>query len=321
VKALITGACGFVGNHLVRLLISKGIEVWGTKLKDNETMDRDIADRVTLRPCDVTDAGQVKSVLTEYCPDYIVHLAAQSSVARSWENPVETYRINVMGTVNLLEGAIALVSSPRVLLVGSSEEYGKVSPEQMPLNEGTPLNPANPYGSSKAAVSLLFNNYYVKYGLPVIMARAFNHIGPGQAPGFVTVDFARQVAEIENGLKEPVMTVGNLEACRDFSDVRDVVEAYRLLIEQGNPGEVYNIASGKAYPISKVLDILLEKARVRITVKPDLSKMRPADIPLLQGDISKISAQTGWKPVISLEQSLEDILNSVRQSTQRVWLN
>jgi len=221
-----------------------------------------------------------------------------------------------MGTVRLLDEIVRLGINPRILLAGSAEEYGKVTPEQIPIRETNPLNPSSPYGASKAAVSLLFKQYCTKFGLPVLYVRAFNHIGPGQAPGFVTVDFAKQIAEIEAGKREPVMKVGNLEARRDFTDVRDVVGAYWILIREGSPGEVYNVASGTAPAIKEILEILLQKASVKIEVLKDQTRMRPSDVPILLGDIAKIKAKTGWEPTISLDRSLEDILNYWRQKIQ-----
>ena len=311
-KALITGAAGFVGNHLARLLLDKDIEVWGTLLNDREKMDEDIAGRVHLMTCDIRDAGQVRSVLTTCRPDYIFHLAAQSNVARSWENPAETFEINVMGTIRLLDEIARSAKNAKTLLVGSAEEYGKAAAGQGPIKETTPLDPVNPYGASKAAVSMLFKQYWVKFGLPLIYVRAFNHIGPGQAPGFVTVDFARQIAEIETGVREPVMKVGNLEACRDFTDVRDVVKAYWALVTRGSPGEVYNVSSGRAVAIKEILNILLRQVAVKIEVRQDEAMMRPSDIPVLLGDITKIKETTGWEPQIAVEQTLADLLECWR---------
>lgn len=312
-KALITGAAGFVGNHLARLLLSEGIEVWGTVLNDREKMNEDIAGNIKLLQCDIRDSVQIRNLFNELCPDYIFHLAAQSNVAKSWDNPTETYEINVMGTVRLLDEIVRAGSKPKTLLIGSAEEYGKVSPDSMPIKETTPLDPVSPYGSSKAAVSMLFKQYFMRFGLPVVYTRSFNHIGPGQSPGFVTVDFARQIAEIEAGKCEPVIKVGNLEARRDFTDVRDVVRAYWSLIKEGAPGEVYNVASGMASAINEILDILLQKADVKIEVVKDMARMRPSDVPVFMGDNKKIKVKTGWQPVISLEKSLDDILNYWRQ--------
>ena len=308
-KALITGATGFVGNHLARMLLNEGLVVWGTALNDREKMDSDISYKVNLLTCDIRNPDSIRAVLTTCQPDYIFHLAAQSNVARSWEKPAETFEINAMGTVHLMDEVVRLGFNSKLLLVGSAEEYGRVTPAQVPIKETTPLEPVNPYGSSKAAISMLFRQYFVKFGLPVIYVRAFNHIGPGQAPGFVTVDFARQIAEIEDGIKEAVVKVGNLEAKRDFSDVRDVVRAYWMLIRQGLSGEVYNVSSGCPFPVRRILDIFLEKAKVKIEILPDQNRMRPSDVPILSGDITKIKAVTDWAPTISIEQSLVDILD------------
>lgn len=312
-KALITGAAGFVGNHLARLLLNEGVEVWGTALNDREKIDDDIARKVKLLICDIRDTGQIRKVLTACRPDYIFHLAAQSNVARSWENPAETFEINVMGTIRLLDEIVRLGSNPKTLLVGSAEEYGKVAPDSMPVDETTPLNPANPYGASKAAVSMLFKQYCVKFDLPVICARAFNHIGPGQALGYVTADFARQVAEIEAGQREPVMKTGSLQNQRDFTDVRDVVKAYWAIIKKGLSGEVYNVASGRTLAIQHILDMLLALAAGQVKVLPDPARMRPSDVPVLKGDITKIKTVVGWEAVTPIEQSLADILDYWRK--------
>lgn len=318
VKALVTGTAGFVGNHLARLLLNEGVEVWGTVLNDREKLNEDIAGKVNILTCDIRDAVQIRSVLTACRPDYVFHLAAQSNVARSWDNPAETLEINVMGTINLLDEIVQQGSNPKILLAGSAEEYGSAASDRMPINESTPLNPANPYGSSKAAVSMLFRQYYIKYSLSVVYTRAFNHIGPGQTPGFVTVDFAKQVAEIEAGKREPVIMVGNLGAQRDFTDVRDVVKAYWAVIRRGVPGEVYNVGSGRTLAVQRVLDILLEKALVPIKIQRDQDRLRPSDVPVMVGDIAKIKAATGWEPLIPIEQSLVDILDYWRHKVNQV---
>ena len=311
-KALITGINGFVGKYLTKLLLSQGIEVWGSIISESERNNFVLIPKKKLIVCDIRNREQVKNLLQTASPDYMFHLAAQSNVAKSWENIIETYDINMMGTINLLDEMVNTNIS-KILLIGSSEEYGKLSSEYMPLNEQTPLNPETPYGSSKASISLLFKQYYYKYKLPVVMARSFNHIGAGQALGFVTSDFAKQIAEIEKGKKEPLISVGNLEARRDFTSVSDVVRAYLLLAEKGVPGEVYNVASGRAFAIQEILDILLAKAKIKIEVTRDTSKMRPSDVPLMYGDNTKLKNQTGWKPEMSIEECLAEVLEYWRK--------
>ena len=308
-KALVTGVPGFVGNYLARLLLEEGLEVWGTSLDGMEKMDDDISDKVNLISCDIREINQVKNILEVCNPDYIFHLAAQSNVAASWNDPANTFAVNVMGTVNLLDAVAALGTRSRTLMIGSGEEYGKVPVEQMPITETTPLNPVTPYGASKAAVGLLFRQYLVRHGVPVMIARAFNHIGAGQAPGFVAPDFARQIAEIEHGLREPMIEVGNLEAERDFTSVKDIVRAYWILIQKGIPGEAYNVASGQVYKIQRILDIMLGKSTKEISVVRDQKRMRPADVPVVNVSISKIQTATGWKPIENIEDTLEEVLD------------
>ena len=310
-RVLITGVRGFVAGYLAELLVAKGDKVWGT-VRDTDTCSNDKGsfwERITLISADLGSQSGLEAVLHESCPEVIFHLAAQSSVQQSWENKETTFDANVLGTIRLLEAVRESGKNSKVLLVGSAEEYGLVSPEEVPVKEANPLRPMSPYGVSKAAVSMLAAQYFRAYKMPIIYARAFNHIGPRQSLGFVTSDFAKQIAEIELGLKEPIIRVGNLEARRDFTDVRDVVRAYHLLIQEGRPGEIYNVCSGRAIPIEKVLRTYLELATVKITIETDTAKLRPSDVPILQGDGTKINGDTGWEPNLPLEQSLEDVLN------------
>lgn len=315
-KALITGASGFVGNHLARLLIKQNVEVWGTTLHDSETVDSDLTRAVSLLVCDIRDRQQIDKVLKLVKPDYVFHLAAQSSVGRSWDNPSETIEINVLGTAQLLDGLVRHQLYAKTVLVGSAEEYGKIALPGEPILETTTLNPVNPYGVSKAAVSMLFGQYVAKFGLPLVYARAFNHIGPGQGPGFVTVDFAKRIAEIERCHQEPLMKVGNLDAKRDFTDVRDVVRAYWALAREGKTGQIYNVASGHGRTIKEVLQTLLDQVAVDIKIQQSPSAMRPSDAPVLIGDINKIITETGWRPQFSIEETLEHLLEYWRKKIQ-----
>jgi GDP-4-dehydro-6-deoxy-D-mannose reductase len=211
---------------------------------------------------------------------------------------------------------VRLSAAPRVMVVGSNEEYGLVQPKDLPLTETSPLRPNSPYGVSKVAQDMLGLQYYLSHQIPVIRVRPFNHIGPGQAPGFVASDFARQIAQAEAGQRPPIIKVGNLEARRDFSDVRDMVRAYHLAITAGVPGDVYNIGSGQDHSVQELLEVLLNHSRVEITVEQDPSRMRPSDVKAVRCDASKFNAVTGWQPSISFETTLHDVLEDWRQRIQ-----
>lgn len=255
----------------------------------------------------------VREVLEQVRPDLVFHLAAQSSVSRSWEDPQETLTNNILGQLHLLQAIVALSLRPRILIVGSNEEYGQPRPEELPVRESNPLRPINPYAVSKVAQDLMGYQYYVSHGLWCVRVRPFNHIGPGQRDTFVASAFARQVAEAEAGLREPVVRVGNLEAQRDFTDVRDMVRAYHLALEQGDPGEVYNLGSGRTVAIQHLLDFFIAQARVAIRVEPDPTRLRPADVPCIQCGTTKFRERTGWEPAIPLEHTLSDVLEYWRQ--------
>jgi GDP-4-dehydro-6-deoxy-D-mannose reductase len=248
-------------------------------------------------------------MLETTAPDVIFHLAALARVGDSWQNPWPVLHNNIRAQLNLLHALVQLEAAPRVMIVGSNEEYGLVKPEELPLDEQHPLEPSSPYGVSKVTQDLLGLQYYLSYELPIIRVRPFNHIGPRQAPGFVAPDFARQIAAAEIGQRPPVMQVGNLEAQRDFTDVRDMVRAYYLAVTQGEPGQVYNLGSGRAHAIQELLDILLSNSKVEINVEPDPSRMRPSDVPVVRCDATKFHALTGWTPQISFETSLRDVLD------------
>ena len=304
-NALIIGGAGFVGAYLIKRLASeKGCNVTATKLP-YEALEAD-CNAVNL---DILDPQQVCEVLSELRPDCIFHLAAQSSVKLSWERPQLTVDVNIKGAVNVLEAVRTLDYKPKVLLIGSGEEYGFVREGESPVNEENPLRAGNIYAVTKACQNMLGSVYARAYGLDVIMIRAFNHIGAGQLPTFVVSDFCKQAAEIEKGIAEPVIKVGNLSAKRDFSDVRDVVNAYVLLSKHGKSGETYNVGSGKAVEIKKILDIVVSKATADIRIEIDPKKLRPVDVPVIEADISKITADTGWKPEISLEDTITGVLD------------
>ncbi len=256
----------------------------------------------------------ITPLLDEVEPDVIYHLAAQSSVAVSWKKPHLTAEINVVGTINVLEAMReAKKQDSRIILIGSGEEYGYIREGACPLTEAEPLNPGNIYAATKACQGMLGEIYARAYKMDIIMVRAFNHSGPAQSEIFVISDFCRQIAEIEKGMREPVMKVGNLSARRDFTDVRDVVRAYRLLGEKGVSGAVYNVGRGRAVDIRFILDTALSFANRSIEVTQDPARMRASDIPLIEPDVSRIAADTGWSAEISMEQTIEDTLNYWRK--------
>jgi GDP-4-dehydro-6-deoxy-D-mannose reductase len=310
-RALITGVGGFAGSHLSDYLLNQtDWQVSGCVLPgwDCSRLDR----RVACVELNLRDRPAVRAMLGDSAPDVIFHLAAQSFVPVSWDDPWDTLENNIRAQANLLDGLIKLGASPRVLVVGSNEEYGLVRPEDLPLREDSPLRPNNPYAVSKVAQDLLGLSYFLSHRLPVLRVRPFNHIGPRQGESFVVSSFAKQIAMIETGQQEPVIHVGNLSARRDFTDVRDVVRAYYRVVTQGQPGEVYNIGSGRSRSIQGILDILVSLGRVAVRVEQDLARMRPSDTPEIRCDASKLQAVTGWEPTIPLEQSLRDVLDDWR---------
>ncbi len=304
-KALIIGAAGFVGGYLADHLRKEcGWSVCVTKMPQ-EVCEIEGAEVFDL---DILEKEAVKELFEKTSPDYIFHLAAQSSVAVSWKRPELTVDVNVKGCVNVLEAAKELEKKPRILLIGSSEEYGPSLPEENPVDENQPLRPGNIYAATKACQGMLGSIYAKAYRMDVMMVRAFNHIGPKQAPLFVVSDFCKQVAEIEKGSKEPVMYVGNLSAKRDFTDVRDIVRAYSALIQKGCAGETYNVGSGHAIAIQELLDKILELSTAKIRVETDPKKLRPVDVPVVEADVSKLTEATGWERKYELESTLKDIL-------------
>ncbi len=313
-RVLITGITGFVGSHLSELLLAKGLEVHGIERWRSKTENIDhIKDRIKIIEADIRDAHSMEKVIEKVEPDYIFHLAAQSFVPMSWNAPAETLETNIIGTVNLFEAVKKSKCDPKIEVAGSSEEYGMVYPDEIPVKETNPLRPLSPYGVSKVAQDRLAYQYFKSYGLKTVITRAFNHEGPRRGDVFVTSTFSKQVAEIEKG-KEPIIYVGNLEAKRDFSDVRDVVKAYWLSLQKCDFGEVYNICSGKARSMQEVLDMVLKMSKVKdIEVRQDPARMRPSDVPILQGDCTKFKEKTGWKPEIPFEKTMEDLLNYWRE--------
>ena len=311
---LITGAGGFVGRYLIKELRAsayKKEKIFGLEVEAITNHAAGQLDGTTQ--IDITDYRALREYLTTVKPDTIFHLAAQSSVAVSLKEPIETFRVNQTGTLNLLEiSAKDLDKHPLILLVGSADLY-KNLPNGESISEETGFNPLNPYAASKAVVDFLGKIYWKSYGLKIIRTRSFNHIGPEQSITFAMPNFAQQVARIEKGLQEPTLSVGNLNVRRDFTDVRDVVKAYRFLVEKGQPGEVYNVCSNHAYSLNDMLQMLLRLSGCSIEVRQDPVRMRPADNPAQQGDNSKLCTQTGWKPEIPIEKTIEDLLNYWRE--------
>jgi GDP-4-dehydro-6-deoxy-D-mannose reductase len=268
-----------------------------------------IMEDLDLFRCSITDEEMLRDLMLKEKPDLIFHLAAKSHVGFSWKDRMETFAINFMGTVNLLESVRGLDYRPKILSVGSAEEYGKVPASSMPITEDFPLKPASPYAVSKVASEMLCYQYSHAEDFEIVMVRAFNHTGARQSPSFVCSDFARQIALIEAGLQQPEIHVGNLGVSRDFCDVQDVVDAYVKLVEKGSSGEVYNVCMGKAVSIEEMLKELLRISSEKIEVKVSKEKFREVDLPLLVGDNRKIKDSIGWEPEISLEKTLEDLLN------------
>ncbi|MBN2168074.1 MAG: GDP-mannose 4,6-dehydratase [Actinobacteria bacterium] len=306
-KALVTGADGFVASHLLGLLASEtDWDLHGIGLKDD--LSEEVKD-VSYRVVDITDYNLLSAYVRSLVPDVVFHLAAQPSVALSWENPVRTYEINLFGQLNLLEAIHESCKEISVLITCSSEEYGKVTPEMVPIKESTELKPCSHYAVSKVSQEMMGLMYEQALGWRVMVTRGFNQAGPGQSPDFAVSSFARQISLIEAEKIPPVLRVGNLDALRDFIDVRDTARAFLAIMENGRGGSVYNICSGTARKISEILEMLLGMTDVEITVENDPCRQRPSDIPVLEGDGSRLLEEVGWKPVIPIEQTLRDTLD------------
>jgi GDP-4-dehydro-6-deoxy-D-mannose reductase len=314
-RVLITGITGFVGSHLSEFLLDKGFEVHGIERWRSRTENIDhIKDKINLIRADMRDAHSIKEVISKVEPHYIFHLAAQSYVPMSWTAPADTLETNIIGTVNLFEAVRKTNIDPKIHVAGSSEEYGMVYPNEVPIKETNPLRPLSPYGVSKVAQDKLSYQYNKSYGLKTVVTRAFNHTGPRRGEVFVTSNFCKQVVEIEKGLKEPIIKVGNLDSKRDFSDVRDVVNAYYLALQKCDFGDVYNVCSGKAISMKELLDIILNLSNVKdIKIVEDSARMRPSDVQILQGDYTKFKEKTGWHPKIPFDKTMKDLLDYWRE--------
>ncbi len=343
-RVLITGITGFAGSHLAEYIHAEHPEVavygtyrWRSRMENLETLaamgtldviegrysdgaglrDDSRKGRVTLLHCELTDAGAVEKLVAAVQPQRIFHLAAQSFVQSSFDEPAATLLTNITAQLNLLESIRRHDTQIRMHVAGSSEEYGLVYPDEVPMKETNPLRPLSPYAVSKVAQDKLAWQYYKSYGLHLVVTRGFNHTGPRRGLIFSTSTFARQIALIEVGRHEPVIYHGDLTSKRDWTDVRDVVQAYWLALHQAEPGEVYNIGRGKTWAIREMLDILLSHASVKIRTQEDPARLRPSDVPILWADISKFQRATGWEPRIPFEETLRDLLDYWRDRVGR----
>jgi GDP-4-dehydro-6-deoxy-D-mannose reductase len=312
VNVLLTGTAGFAGSHLAEFLVRRGgLQVHGVIHRHDHRIHH-LAGALTLHRGDLRNALWVSEMVEAVRPDVALHLAAWSDVGGSWQQPWTVYELNIQCQLNLLEGLRRWQPDCRTIIVTSNEAYGLVRPEDLPIDEETPFRPNSPYGVSKATQDMMALQYWQSHRLPTLRARAFNHIGPGQSSEFVASAFARQIAEIEAGLRPPVVQVGNLDAERDFTDVRDVVRAYWLLAERAAAGEAYNVGSGRARRIGWLLDTLLEFTTVPVTVEPDPARLRPSDIPRSVCNPARLQQATGWAPEFDLRDTLRALLDSWR---------
>ena len=314
-KTLITGISGFVGSHLTEYLVRRKMEVFGITPNASETDNlKDTISQIKLYEVNLLESDRVKDVIQEVKPDFVFHLAAMSSPAESFKKPKETLENNFKAQLNLLEAFRELGIHPRTIITSSADEYGVVEKKFLPVKEETPLNARSPYAASKVIQDFVGEAYFYSFGIPVIRIRAFNHIGPRQAPVFAVPSWSRQIAAIEHKKAEPVIRVGNLTPERDFTDVRDMVHAYFLAVTKAKPGQVYNIGSGKAVSMQKILDLLLSYSTIKdIRIEVDKNLLRPTDLPKLVANPGKFQKETSWKPKIPLTKTLHDTLSYWRK--------
>jgi GDP-4-dehydro-6-deoxy-D-mannose reductase len=336
-RVLITGITGFAGSHLAEFALKQpDVEIFGIYRRRSrlehlhdvrdllhmvepgvasvETLEKAFAPgKINVVDCDLLDAFSVNKLIASIRPDRIFHLAAQSHVPTSWNAPAATLHDNIIGQLNIFEAVRQAGIDPLIHIAGSSEEYGMVYPDEVPMKESNPLRPLSPYAVSKVTQEMLAYQYHQSYGLKSIVSRGFNHTGPRRGENFVTSTFARQIARIEKGVQEPVIYVGDLSSKRDFTDVRDMVRAYWLLLEKCRPGEVYNIGSGTTRSAQEVLDTLLSFSRVQVEVRIDPTRLRPSDVMILWADSSKFMDATGWQPTIPFKQTMSDLLDYWRE--------
>lgn len=312
-KALVTGAAGFCGRHLVSHLLQSGYDASGLDCVDRACPG------AMLYKADIQDMAGMQAVLEMVQPDLVFHLAALTNPRLDYQ---ELHRVNALGTLTLLNAVRQVCPAAIILVTSSSAVYGRGHSGPVPIDEGQPLRPANLYAVSKIAQEMVAYQQFAAHGLRAIRTRAFNLTGPGESAAFATSAFARQIAEIEAGRRDPVLHVGNLDAVRDFTDVRDVARAYRLLAERGEPGSVYNVCSEHGIRIGQLLDDLLALARVPgILVRPDPDRLQPADVPIQVGKAARLRQETGWSPEIPLRQTLQDVLDYWRRHIDKVELD
>src|SRR5688572_22034340 len=314
-RSLITGITGFAGSHMAELLLKEGHEVFGiTRHRSPSEHIEHLKGQLNLVEGDLKDLKSLQEVMLSVRPNYIFHLAAQSFVPASWTSPAATAEVNVIGSINLFEAIRNAHVDPVVQIACSSEEYGFVKEDEVPITEENELRPLSPYAVSKIAMDYYGYQYFKSYGLKIIRTRGFNHEGPRRGEVFVTSTFAKQIAMIEKGKQDPILLVGDLSTKRDFTDVRDMVRGYLLSVLKCEPGEVYNIASGKVWVIKDMLDHLISLSTIKdIKVQQDPKRMRPSDVPILLGDNSKFIKATGWQPEIDFKQTLQDTLDYWRE--------
>lgn len=315
-KALVTGAGGFVGSHLVEHLLNNGISVTAIVHPAHPSNNlKSLVGKIVIEPADLTRKNSLKKLLGDNF-DYIFHLAAFASPAQSFTDPQNTLKNNVFSQVYLLELLVKKKSRSKILIVGSAEEYGNVGRKYLPVNENTPFMPMSPYAVSKIAQDMIGYQYFLNYGLNIIRVRPFNHIGPRQSDAFVVPAFASQIASLEKVGKGEIK-VGNLNKWRDFTDVRDIVKAYLLALQKGKVGEVYNLGSGKAIKIADILKKLVSFSKTSIKVQEDKSRLRTSDVEKIYCDFSKFNKDTGWRPTISIEQTLFDTIEFERNKLKK----
>ena len=316
-RVLITGITGFAGSHLAEYILKEypNTNIYGTLRWRSRTENiRNFESQVELMECDLRDSSSVKNLIQRVKPDRIFHLAAQSFVPSSWNAPGESLTTNILGQLNIFEAVRVLQLEPWIQIACSSEEYGMVYENELPIKETNPLRPLSPYAVSKVGQDYLGYQYCKSFGMRVVRTRGFNHDGPRRGDVFVSSNFAKQLVMIEKQKKPPVISVGNLEARRDFTDVRDIVRAYWLALDgKCEPGEVYNICSGTDYRIKDVLDMLIDMSGQNVEVNEDPERLRPSDVPVLLGDASKFKNATGWHPQIEYKQTLQDMINYWRE--------
>jgi GDP-4-dehydro-6-deoxy-D-mannose reductase len=317
-RVLVTGIDGFVGSHAAEFLLARpGVEVHGTVIDASSVPNIEhMRGKLHLHTLNILDRDPVVELLSELNPDRVIHLAGQAFVPAAFSDPVSTFQVNILGGIHLLDGARLLVEKaarhPTVLIVSTGEVYGKV--DRLPITEEFPIAPNNPYAASKAAIDIVAQQYYESFGLPVIVARPFNHVGPRQSPVFVCSDFARQIARIAAGKQEKTIRVGNLQAKRDFTDVRDVVRAYWMLLEHSQGG-VYNVCSGNPVAVGDILNSLVEIAGTDVNVVSESGRLRSYDVPVVYGSNEKLQSLTGWTPTIPLKQTLRDVFEYWRHAS------